>query len=165
MCNQAETSAHASFMGIPSPPRVRGDGIESAWSQADTSLGRGAARVPDQSTHIKSLLMMLHPKLLPICTGLSAEDLETILFIHVFTEKISGSLAKGENPKVPLLGLGSSNLPLIEPPLISSETPKALPSYLFIILQFNFRLPSPWALQFQPWSFSTSPSPPPGTHI
>ena len=96
-----------------------------------------------------------------ICRGSGSNN----LFIHIFTEKMSGSLAKGQNPKVPLLGLGSSNLPLTAPPFISPETPKTLPSYLFITLQLNVRLPSPRALCLQPWSFSTSPSPPPGTHI
>lgn len=69
------------------------------------------------------LRMMLHLKAFHylhqfICRE-SCLDLEAVLFIHDFTESLSGSLAEGQNPHFPLLGFGSSNLPLKALSLVS----------------------------------------------
>lgn len=86
------------------------------------------------------------------------------MFVHGFTEKLSGSLAKGENPHVALPNLGSSNLPLTPPPLISSETPATLLPCLAPVLPLHHP-PVPcqasllWVSAMVPFFF-TSPSPP-----
>lgn len=137
---------------------------EMGRSQADTSLGRGTARVPHQSTHTKSLLVVFTSKASHylhqfICRGSSLGLEPTTLSIHDFTEKSSGSLAKGQNPQVPLLGLGSSNLPLTAPPLISPFLPLHPPGQLQASLPMG-----PEAPAMVP-SFSTSPSSPPESDI
>lgn len=54
--NQGEMSAHAWLTGTATPAQACGYGRESARSQAHTLLG--AARVPDQNTPTKPLLML-----------------------------------------------------------------------------------------------------------
>lgn len=86
------------------------------------------------------------------CLGLEA----IILFIHNSTKQSSGFLAKGENPYVPLLGLGFSNLPLSAQSLISPFLPLHHPP-----VQFQISLPTGPVVQPMLPSFSTSLSPPP----
>lgn len=88
------------------------------------------------------------------CLGLEA----IILFIHDSTEKSSGSLAK---VKIHM----SLCLALASPTCLCQHNLSSLPSCLFLILQFNFRLCSsgPYGTTHAP--FSTSLSPPPGICI
>lgn len=86
------------------------------------------------------------------CLGLEA----IILYIHDSTEKSSGSLAKGQNPYVPLLGLGFSNLPLSAQSLISPFLPLHHPP-----VQLQIPLPTGPVVQPMLPSFCTSLSPPP----
>lgn len=81
------------------------------------------------------------------CLGLEA----IILLIHDSTEKSSGSLAKGQNPYVPLLGLGFSNLPLSALSLISPFLTLHHPP-----VQLQISLPMGPVVQLMLPSFSTS---------
>lgn len=85
------------------------------------------------------------------CLGLEA----IILFIHHFTEKFSGSLAKGQNLQVPLLGSASSNLPLTAPSLVPPFSPLHHPP-----VQLKAFLPMVPVVPAMLLSFSTCPSPP-----
>lgn len=78
-----------------------------------------------------------------------------MLFIHHFTEKFSGSLAKGQNLQVPLLGSASSNLPLTAPSLVPPFSPLHHPP-----VQLKAFLPMVPVVPAMLLSFSTCPSPP-----
>lgn len=86
------------------------------------------------------------------CLGLEA----IILYIHDSTEKSSGSLAKGQNPYVPLRGPGFSNLPLSAQSLISPFLPLHHSP-----VQLHISLPMGPVVQPMLPSFSTSLAPPP----